>query len=87
MIIPPDHLPRTKSGVETFDQLPDVALVRLPVVRALFGISSATVWRWAKDGRLPPPVRTGRVTAWPVGALRATLPKPLAAEPKAGSSC
>lgn len=57
-----------------FDQLPDAAFVRLPVVRALFGISQPTVWRWIKDGRLPQPHRLGpRVAGFNVGALRRAL--------------
>jgi prophage regulatory protein len=56
-----------------FDTLPDSALVRLPVVKILFSISSPTVWRWSKSGRLPPPVRISGITAWQVGSLRKTL--------------
>ncbi|PTU32402.1 helix-turn-helix transcriptional regulator [Stenotrophobium rhamnosiphilum] len=59
--------------LQFFDQLPDSAYVRQPVVQALFGISHATVWRWCNSGHLPKPIKPGpRVTAWNVGALRAT---------------
>lgn len=34
-------------------------------VAALFGISRITVWRWARDGLLPPPVKLGpHTTRW-----------------------
>jgi len=64
-----------------FDNLPDSAHVRLPVVAALRGISSATVWRHVKAGLIPAPVKVGpNSTAWNVGALRrATQPAPTSA--------
>jgi len=37
--------PSDQRAFESFDNLPASAGVRLPVVAALFGISSATVWR------------------------------------------
>lgn len=34
-------------------------------IAARYGISRNTVWRWAKEGRLPSPVRIGPgVTRW-----------------------
>ena len=56
-----------------FDELPDSALVRLPLVRQLFSISAPTAWRWAKSGELPKPIKVGGVTVWRVGDLRAKL--------------
>lgn len=62
------------ESLKNFDSLPDSANVRAPVVAALFGISAATVWRKAKDGKLPAPRRiSDRVTVWNVGELRASL--------------
>lgn len=61
------------QALQHFDSLPDTATVRLPTVCALFGISGPTVWRWSKNGRLPPPTKRGGVTGWQVGALRRTL--------------
>jgi predicted DNA-binding transcriptional regulator AlpA len=61
------------SELSGFDQLPTSALVRLPIVAALFSISASTVWRWSRTGRLPEPVRVGGVTLWNVGELRKTL--------------
>ena len=57
-----------------FDQLPDSAYVRLPVVRALFGISQPTAWRWVANGRLPTPRKlSSRISGFQVGEIRALL--------------
>jgi predicted DNA-binding transcriptional regulator AlpA len=56
-----------------FDSLPDAAIVRVPTVMELFGISAPTVWRWTKSGQLPQPVRVMGVTGWRVGDLRVLL--------------
>lgn len=59
------------AALAQFDQLPDSAHVRLPIVAALHGISAPTVWRWVKSGRLPAPMKLGpNTTAWRVGDLR-----------------
>jgi len=63
--------PSLPFALAKFDDLPDSASVRLPVVAALNGISAPTVWRWVKAGRLPAPRKTGpNVTVWSVGELR-----------------
>jgi predicted DNA-binding transcriptional regulator AlpA len=56
-----------------FESLPDCAIVRLPMVRQLFGISSPTVWRWSKNGLLPTPIRVSGITGWQVGAIKLVL--------------
>jgi predicted DNA-binding transcriptional regulator AlpA len=61
------------TALRRFDDLPASANVRLPVVASLFSISRATVWRWCRNGQLPPPTRIGGVTLWNVGALRERL--------------
>lgn len=62
------------ASLRNFDDLPDSANVRLPVVAALFACSSVTVWRRVKAGTLPAPRKLGeRVTAWNVGELRKVL--------------
>ena len=38
-----------------FDQLPDTAFLRQPVVQALVACSSATMWRRVADRRIPNP--------------------------------
>ena len=65
-----DALP---AGVKTFNDLPDDAYVRLPVVRALNGnVHASTIWRWVRNGAYPAPEPIGpNVSAWRVGKLRA----------------
>lgn len=62
-----------QSALSSFDTLPDSAHVRMPVVAGLHGISTATVTRWSKDGRLPAPMKRGGVTTWNVGDLRRAM--------------
>ena len=62
------------DALKNFDSLPDSANVRQPVVQALIGCSSATVWRMVKRGALPAPRKLSlNVTAWNVGDLRKAL--------------
>lgn len=57
-----------------FDSMPDSAFVRLPVVKALYGVSGATIWRGCAKGLIPAPVKLSqRCTAWNIGLLRADL--------------
>lgn len=59
------------AALAQFDDLPNSAYVRIPVVSQLKGISEPTVWRWVKQGRLPAPEKIGpNTTAWNVGKLR-----------------
>lgn len=62
-----------EQALKAFPNLPPEAVLRLPAVAALCGISKATVWRWSKAGTLPAPVKRGGVTGWQVGELRAAL--------------
>lgn len=67
---------RIPEALQNFDQLPDSAHVRLPTVRRLYGISSASVWRGVKAGTIPKPRKlTPRTTAWQVRDLRQALSK------------
>lgn len=62
------------DALRNFDFLPDSAIVRDKVVAGLFGCSVPTVWRMAKDGRIPKPIRPSvRITGWVVGGLRKVL--------------
>lgn len=62
------------DALKNFDSLPDSANVRQPVVQALYGCSSATIWRMVKRGTLPAPRKLSeRVTTWNVGDLRKSL--------------
>lgn len=41
-------------------------------VAAMFGVSKATVWRWASSGILPKPIKLGpNTTRWRVSDLKA----------------
>lgn len=54
-----------------FPSLPDDAFVRLRVVVLLDASSPATIWRKARNGIFPAPVKLGeKSTGWNVGALR-----------------
>lgn len=62
------------TALENFDYLPDSAYVRLPVLKGLFGVSGASIWRGVKNQSIPKPVKlTERTTAWNVGELREVL--------------
>ena len=64
----------TPDAFRNFDQLPDSAFVRLPVLEKLYACSAATIWRRVADRRIPKPRKLSyRVTAWNVGQLRAAL--------------
>jgi predicted DNA-binding transcriptional regulator AlpA len=68
------NLSAIPDALKNFDSLPDSANVRQPVVQALWGCSSATVWRMVKRGAIPAPRKLSeRVTAWQVGELRKAL--------------
>lgn len=66
-----------QSSLETlsnFDHLPDSAYIRLPILKRLYSVSSATIWRGVKNGTIPKPKKlTERTTAWNVGELRQAL--------------
>lgn len=64
---------KSPPDLSGFDSLPDIARTSLPVVCALFGVSSATVWRRVHDGKIPAPIKDGQATRWIVGELRRAL--------------
>ena len=62
------------EALKNFDQLPNTANVRQPVVQGLYGCSAASIWRGVKDGRIPKPRKLSpRTTCWNVGELRKAL--------------
>lgn len=62
------------EALTQFDHLPDSAYIRLPVIKRLYGVSSATIWRGVKAGRIPKPRKLSpRTTCWNVGELRQAL--------------
>ena len=61
-------------ALANFDAMPSSAYIRLPVLKALYGVSSATIWRGVKIGTIPKPSKLSeRCTAWNVGLVRAAL--------------
>lgn len=62
------------DALANFDQLPDSAYIRLPVMIGLFGISAASIWRGVKSHSIPKPIKlTQRTTAWSVRLVREAL--------------
>ena len=62
------------EALKNFDQLPNSASVRQPVVQSLYACSPASVWRGVKAGRIPKPRKLSpRTTCWNVGELRSAL--------------
>ncbi len=62
------------EALAQFEQLPNSSFIRLPVIKRLYGVSAATIWRGVKKGTIPKPSKlTERTTAWNVGQIRAAL--------------
>ena len=58
----------------SFDELPNSAFVRLPVLEKLYACSASTIWRLVSKGRIPSPQKLShRVTVWNVGQLRNSI--------------
>ena len=61
-------------ALEDFDRLPDGAHIGPRVVERILGAHRATIWRWVKSGRLPPPKKFGPQTCrWTVGEIRQAI--------------
>lgn len=57
-----------------FHTLPDEALIDVKFVAVLFDCSENTVWRRARTGMLPTPIRvSSQQTRWRVGGIRKSL--------------
>ena len=62
------------EALANFESLPPSSFIRLPVIKRLYGVSSATIWRGVKNGTIPKPSKLSeRCTAWNVGLVRAAL--------------
>ena len=62
------------NALRDFSQLPSEAHVRLPVVKALYACSAATVWRGVKNGTIPKPHKLSqRTSCWNVLELKKAL--------------
>lgn len=69
-----NHLSSINPALRDFDQLPNSAHVRLPVVKALYACSPASVWRGVKHGTIPKPHKLSpRTSCWNVGELKKAL--------------
>ena len=65
---------QSNDALRNFEYLPNSAHVRLTTMIALYGCSSATIWRGCKNGSIPKPKKlTLRTTAWNVGEVRNAL--------------
>ena len=73
-----------------FPVLPDDAIVKQPVVQAVFPVSDFQLWKLVKAGKFPAPEKIGaRSVGWRVGPLREFLarerpPANLGVNPVAG---
>lgn len=64
---------KTKPAVD-WDKRPDAALVDVKVVAALLDVHPNSVWRFARSGKLPAPVKLSEFsTRWRVGDIRKAL--------------
>lgn len=61
------------ATLQAFESLPDSANVGIKVVQGLYDWGPSSVWRAAKDGRIPAPLKFGGATRWNVGELRRAL--------------
>ena len=69
----PALLQAIPEAVKHFDQLSPECQVRLPVVKIMLGISSATVWRMVAAKKITAHRLTQRTTSFNVGELRNLL--------------
>ena len=68
------HLKETVCpSLRDFEQYPNCAYVRLPVVKGLLGVSSATVWRMVKSNKIKTYKLTARTTTFNVGEIRSLI--------------
>ena len=64
---------KINSALAHADSMPNCAMIRLPVVKGLLGISSATIWRMVKLGKLKTYKLTERTTTFNLGEIRELL--------------
>lgn len=62
------------AALANFDALPDSALIDVKTVAGVLGRSTSSIWRDARTGTLPAPIKSGPAcTRWNVGAIRRHL--------------
>lgn len=67
--------PDTLDDMPVLSDIPSNALMRMSGLSAfLGGVGSRTIWRWVRDGRFPPPVKTpSGMTVWRTDDVRAWI--------------
>lgn len=64
----------TPAPLSNWDSLPDSAMVDVKTVAGVLGRSPSSIWRDARLGTLPRPIKVGPAcTRWNVGAIRRHL--------------
>lgn len=79
--------PTAAAPITPIDAMPDSALLRESQLvkkpnnpAPVLPISAATLWRWVKTGKFPPPLKIGKnTTAWRVADVRQWLQAQVAA--------
>ena len=61
------------QALKDADSYPNSAMVRLPTVKGLLGVSGATVWRMVKANKLKAYKLTERTTTFNLGEIRALI--------------
>ena len=70
-----------------FSEMPDDAIVRLPQVKAMTGLSRSTIYENVAAGRFPKQQKlTRHAVGWRLGDIRAFVRDPLNWKPAAGHS-
>lgn len=63
-------------SIDNLDAMPDCGFVSARTLAAWFAVSQVTIWRWAKDGKLPTPRKLGgNTTRFNVGEVRTAIAK------------
>ena len=64
--------PSVPVVLRSFDAVPDAAILRLPSVLHLTGLSRTTIWRRCRERNFPKPIRLGttRAIGWRAGDIR-----------------
>lgn len=63
--IDPASIPELQELIARVKQAPSDCILRLPQMKAKTGHAGSTIWKYVKDGLLPPPIRVGpRHVGW-----------------------
>ena len=62
---------KQSAPLPTFDELPGSAFIKQPQVLELVPISASSLWRWARDGMVPRPIKLSEhCSVWRVQDVR-----------------